>query len=224
MSDRPETSEVQPNTWNAQLSSWYKSSGLTPTQIKDKTGIPKSSWSDYVSGKITDLGRVSPDRRKILLELTGLEVFRYHGPRIDMGAPKASPNGSSRDKTPGPSAYDAGRQKLETAVDEATSDLSGDERFRSGLLKAQRYTPKPEERAQAILELLDVLAEEVDYFRTAPDNEQAMLVEALQSGPESYTYASQMLEIMIRGDQTKSWMTFAQPPSKLRRLNRGRDK
>jgi hypothetical protein len=45
-------------------------------------------------------------------------------------------------------------------------------------LKAQQYTPQ--QRTDAVMELLEILAEEVDYFRTAPLDEKKILADRLQ--------------------------------------------
>ena len=70
------------------------------------------------------------------------------------------------------------------------------------------------------MELLDVLGEEVDYFRTASAEEKMVLIERLQSEPESFSYATQMLNVIYSGKKIDSWMLMAQPPSRIKRLTK----
>ena len=63
-------------TWNQQLSEWYHHSGKTLKQIQDEYGINQDTLGDYVRGKIKNIDRISPERRLILYNLTGLDCFK----------------------------------------------------------------------------------------------------------------------------------------------------
>lgn len=225
-----ETSEGK--TWNQELVGWFEKSGKSFKNIKDESGIPRSSFSDYIHSRVTDLGRISSERLGVLYSLTGLECFKYETPRIEVSEPRervpkeygGAQEGSSR-VGQGRHIVDMAKQKkgdIERTVDQAASQLTGRERLEAGMLKAQRYSPEVGERADAIMELLDVLGEEIDYFRTAPENEKKVLIERLQEEPESFGYVSQMLNIIYGGKKMDSWMLMVQPPSKIKRLTKGR--
>ncbi len=63
------------SNWNKELEAWVGASGKTPAQISDDSKIPRGTLGDYISGRITNLDKISPERLKVLYELTGLEVF-----------------------------------------------------------------------------------------------------------------------------------------------------
>jgi len=180
-------------TWNDQLREWYEHSGLTTREIFESAGLPRRTFKDYISGNIKNLDRLTDKNRKMLYELTGLDIF--------------NPEDQSR-----------AERKVVSRPGDDTSQLSGMQKLEKGLLQAQRYRPSAQQRTDAIMELLDVLSEEVDYFRTASEDEKRVLVKRLQREPESFGYVSQMLNVIYKGQKLDSWMLMAQPPSRLKRL------
>jgi hypothetical protein len=226
-------------TWNEQLRTWLRDSGKSKAQLHRESGIPSSTLSDYTSGKVVNLEMVSPERRRILYEATKLECFKYQGPRINMprsGGPKEEghetevgvrePSGEEYLVIMGKVIADIvrnGREGIDRLVEEASSELTGNQKLNSGILKAQRYDPTLIERTDAIMELFDVLSEEVSYFRTATDKERKVLIDRIQKEPESFGYVQQMFNIFYSGKQIDSWMTMAEPPSKIKKILR-RDK
>jgi hypothetical protein len=236
------------SNWNEQLHEWYKNSGKSPKEILNETGIPKSTFRDYVSGRTSDLNKIAPERLKTLYDLTGLVCFKKETPNIPMPEAEKVEKSYLNEKKVlnefsealqesqyqsdqafykllGDTVKDmmsTGKEGLDKILDDFSSKLSGGEKFQAGLLKSQRYQPSPTDRADAIMELLDVLSEEVDYFRTAPEKEKKILVERLQKDPESFGYASQMLSIIYSGKKLDSWMLMAQPPSKIKKIRNGK--
>lgn len=249
--------QTQTKNWNEQLAEWYRSSGMKLSQIKARAGIPDSTLYDLIHGRTRDLKKVSPERRKALYELTGLECFKDEGivqggtagvieigePRKvgeieiikDVGKAGAGSTGTEtkeRAYTARPPVVEAeaesrvgvadvvkkGIEGIERIVSEATAGLSGSEKLRAGLLKFQLYRKTAGERADVIMELLNVLSEEVDYFRTASREERRVLVERLKRDPDSFGYVTQMLNVLYKGEKIDSWMLMAQPPSKIGRV------
>jgi hypothetical protein len=204
------------------------------TQIEEQTGIPRSTFGDYVRGRISDLDRIAPGRLKVLYDLTGLDCFKYEVPKIEMLEPGRKPEYASRSREKAEEYVKAdakelseiarqGKARIDKVVEKIAEQLRGGQRLGAGLLKYQQYKPSVHQRTEAIMELLDVLGEEVDYFRTAPENEKKVLVDRLQSEPESFGYVTQMLNIIYSGKKIDSWMLMAQPPSKIKKLTK-RDK
>lgn len=203
--------------WNQQLSEWFSKSGKTITQINQETGIPKSTLGDYIHGKSKHLDRISPDRLKILHNLTGLTCFEYTSPKIEMSEPEKLTKGDMGGIS---EIAKRGKDAIDRIVEKTTSELSGIQKLEEGLLKAQQYEPTTQQRADAIMELLDVLSEEIDYFRTAPEEEVKVLSQRLQEEPESFGYVSQILNILYSGKKLDSWMLLSQPPSKIKKITK----
>lgn len=189
-------------TWNEELKEWYDSNSMSYSKIKEISGIPRSTFRDYIGGRITNLEKISPERKKALYNLTGLECF---------GDEKDEYETLSR-------IIEEGKRGLEKLAEELALKLTGSQKLKSGLLKIQIYQPSAQQRVDAIMELLDVLSEEVDYFRSASEEEKKILVERLQKEPESFGYVSQILNIIYSGKNINSWMLMTQPPSKLKRI------
>ncbi len=216
-------------TWNQQLEEWHKNSGKSIKEINEKFGIPSSTFRDYICGRIKNLGKIIPARLAILYELTGLECFKYESPKIQISQPKETPEkllSKFSNDTDSRLTFEKsisniekeGKKEIDKIVEQTTSKLKGMQKLEAGLLKTQRYNPTVYQRADAVMELLDVLSEEIDYFRTAPLKEKEILVKKLQKDPESYGYISQMLNIIYSGKKLDSWMLMAQSPSKIKRL------
>ena len=222
--------------WNKQLEEWFTASGKTIPQLSNESGIPRGTLGDYISGRITTLDKISPDRRKTLYELTGLEVFYIKGVQIEF--PK-----TSSEKSQGPTSRrvdDAelsrrvgarldvyarqAKEGIDALVGEATTNLTGLQKLDAGALKSQRYSPTVKQRTEGVMELLDVLAEEIDYFRTATSEEKKVLVDRLQRDPESFGYISQMLNVIYSGKGLDNWMLLSQPPSKIKRATKKYDR
>lgn len=234
---------IEIKTWNQQLSEWYKDSGKSISQIVAECGIPQKSISEYINGTRTNLDRISLERKDVLYKLTGLECFKVKSPQIEMSEPKevdeklpTNQYGKLKEFEQVLTQPDLGsilgktfseiiqpvKEGLNKIIEQATSDLTGEQKLKTGLLKAQLYRPTTEQRTNAIMELLDILSEEIDYFRTAPDKEKQVLVERLQKEPESFGYITQMLNIIYGGKKLDSWMLMAQPPSKLKKIMRNK--
>ena len=231
-------------TWNEQLKIWYKASGKSVIALAKDIGIPRSTFEEYIYGRMKNISRIKPDRLGKLYDYTKLECFKYEGsqsPRIPVpgeedygredknpgknvgGRPKGSKNKPKETRIENISdLIRTGRIGIDRIVENIAVQLSAYETVRQGMLKSQRYKPSTEERADAIMETLDILAEEVDYFRTAPDDEKKILVDRLQADPQSFGYASQMLNIIYGGKKLDSWMLMAQPPSKIKRISGGK--
>ncbi|MBU0760299.1 MAG: helix-turn-helix domain-containing protein [Nanoarchaeota archaeon] len=209
-------------SWNERLRRLQINSGKSIGQLARETGIPRSTLGDYVHGKITDLNRISPERLDALYELTNDECFKYERTKIEM--PERTPQSPEDFETMTgkilSNIMNEGKSGIDNLMEQFTEQMTGGQKLEAGLLKAQRYRPTPEQRAGAIMELLDVLSEEVDYFRTAPKVEKDVLVKRLQENPESFGYATQMLGIIYSGKSLDTWMLMAQPPSRLRNLRR----
>lgn len=214
--------------WNAELAKWCQGSGKSLGAISRESGIPRTSFSEYVKGTVKDLGKLSKERKDALYKLTSLECFKagYPALNLNQAVGAEAPQVDGKNYSPKINAPADGesikeivktcRKGIENIVGMATSDLSGIQKLKSGLLKSQQYGAN--ERADAIMELLDVLSEEIDYFRTAKIEEKEILTSKLKNDPESFGYVSQMLNIIYQGKKLDSWMLMAQPPSKMRRL------
>ncbi len=215
-------------TWNEQFAEWCRNSGKNLMQISQEIGIPYNTLFNYKNRDVTNIDKINPERRDILYKATGLECFKY-APRIEMPEPKKyqEPTYIGKLRSIGSeilSATRKGRDGIDKVVEEAISQIPGREKLEAGLLKAQRYNPDAKHRVDAIMEIIDILAEEVDYFRTAPNGDKAILVERLKNEPESFGYVSQMLNILYKGEGVDKWMLMAQPPSKIKRIIRGESK
>ena len=168
--------EEESKTWNQQLAEWYHNSGKTISQISAEAGITRGTFSNYINSYIRHLSRVSPEKRRILYKLTGLECFKDEYQKIEMSKPKKyqepSPIEQSELKILTSEVLEhakKGKESIDSVVEQTTSHLPGREKLELGLLKAQRYAPTAQQRTNAIMELMDILAEEIDYFRTASD-------------------------------------------------------
>lgn len=212
--------QVPGQTWNEQLAAWFSAIGKSIGEISRESGIPRTSFKDYVRGRVKDLDRLSYQRIGLLYRLTGLKCFEHIGARIPIPEPTSEvpeTRGYIREiEATGRTLKQRVDQLVEQAITEC--DLTGRERLEAGLLKARRYSPSPEQRVDAILELLDVLSEEVDYFRTAPDSEVDVLVGRLKKEPESFGYVTQMLNVIYSGKGRDNWMLLMQPPSKTKKI------
>jgi|TARA_B100001971_G_scaffold144685_1_gene133844 hypothetical protein len=229
--------DFETKTWNQQLAEWYKifrNGGKCMNDIKKITNIPRSTFGDYIHGRSKNINNMSQDRRKALYELTKLECFEYEGPKIQMLKPKDKIPGKyppipikNLEKEQGEygdmkilNIAKQGKKNIDQIVNQITSQLTGREKLETGLLKSQQYKPNAQQRTDAIMELLDVLSEEVDYFRTASDDEKNVLIKKLQKEPESFGYVTQMLNIIYSGKKIDSWMLMAQPPSKIKKIKK----
>ncbi|MAH03786.1 hypothetical protein CMI39_03305 [Candidatus Pacearchaeota archaeon] len=215
--------DFKDKTWNDQLSRWYDDFKKSGKRMKDITKIPNSTFGDYIHGRSKDIDKISIERRKALYELTKLECFKYEEPKIEMNKPKDQSIGKylSKNNLEGiPDIARQGKKNIDEIINQITSQLKGREKLEAGLLKSQQYKPNVLQRTDAIIELLDVLSEEVDYFRTASDDEKNVLIKRLQKEPESFGYVTQMLNIIYSGKKIDSWMLMIQPPSKIKRLTK----
>jgi len=201
-----------------QLRQWYHTQGSTKERGKvvKAAGIPMATWQDYVSGTI-NLENITADRKRLLYQMTGLECFRQKGQSIETSQ-ATSETSSSNQQLSEVAKY--GKQQIDKVVLAATSQLSGIQKLEAGLLQAQQYQPSAQQRTDAIMELLDILASEVDYFRTANDSEKTVLVDTLQQDPQSFGYITQMLNIIYQGKNLDNWMLMAQPPAKIKNIMR----
>ena len=223
--------ESTPKTWHEQLKDWYKNSGKFVGQISRETGIPRSTFGDYITGKPKDLSRMPQERINLLYNLTGLDCFKYEEIKIEMPyssnnlteSPQKTQTTPYKSVDPNKSISDLikqGKEGIERLVEQTLSNIPGIEKLKSGVLKAQLYNPSAKQRAEAIMELLDILAEEVDYFRTADGTDRDILIKNLQRNPESFGYVTQMLNVIYSGKKIDSWMLMSQPPSKIKKLNK----
>ena|SRR3989338_612173 len=209
--------ESSTKPWNEQLVEWYKSSGKSFSEIKKATGIPKSTLGEYLKGAYKNLSKISPERRSVLYNITGLECLKYEGPLIEIGEPKKI------EKLPLEVAEDIGKinqakKDLSTLVKKTGEKLTGMQKLEKGLLKIQQYRPSVQERADAIMQLIEVLSEEADYFRTASYEERKFMSETLKKDSESFIYVSKILNILYSGGAFDTWMQITQPPSKLKNI------
>jgi len=217
--------EPQTPNWNAQLKQWCESQGKRLSDIAKEIGMPRQSLHNYAEGVSTEIDRISGERRMQLYAATGIEAFKVEGgytpkPTLIPGNRK----GKKRTQRIVDTSRAHGRiedtsrtyEKVDPSV--VRDGLTGIQKLEAGLLQFQQYRPSPEKRAEAVLELIDVLAEEVDYYRSASAEERRVLVERLKQNPESFGYATQILNVLYQGKQIDSWMMMAQPPSKIRRI------
>src|SRR3989344_8801490 len=196
-------------SWNQKLNEWFSKSGKKVSDI-EKIGLHSGTFYDYRTGRIKDLSKVSWRNKKILYELTGLECFNIEN------HPENQRNEDWRRAVMGESL---------TGLEEAVRDLRRAARIIEATLeekghlviKARVYSPTPEERADGVMQLIDILAEEVDYYRTATAEERQALVSGLQADPSSFGYVTQMLNAIYNGKSIDSWMMMAQAPSKVRK-------
>jgi len=220
--------ETDRKSWNKELEKWFTDSGQTILQLSEKSGIPRGTLGDYIKGRIINLDKILPERRKSLYELTGLEVFYHEG--VQIAFPKTSQEPTFRSAGDDEISRRTGarleayarqaKKGIDDLLGEATSNFPGLQKLNAGLLKSQRYSPTAQQRAEGIMELLDVLAEEIDYFRTSTSEEKKALVDRLQRDPESFGYISQMLNVIYSGKGLDNWMLLSQPPSKIKRATK----
>ncbi|VVB77857.1 Uncharacterised protein [uncultured archaeon] len=207
--------ELEKN-WNEELRDWYKKGERSMEQISRETGIPRPTLRDYIAGAITDLDRVSGERRMQLYNLTGLEFFK-----VEEGYEKKPNLVPGRKKKRSKIVIEnKNTRKKESII--IQNNLTGIQKLEAGLLKCQEYKPSYEKRADAVMELLDVLAEEIDYYRSASSNERSVLVDRLKKDPESFSYVTQILNVIYQGKQMDAWMMMIEAPSKIKRIRRER--
>lgn len=203
--------------WYEQLADWYKSTEKTFSEIKRATGIPKTTLGTYLHCKVKNLDRISPERRNILYNLTGLECLKYEGLRIEIGEPRKIERLAPEVKGD-IEKINQEKKDLTMLVKKTGEKLTGMQKLEAGLLKVQQYRPSVQERADAIMEIIEVLSEEADYFRTAPYEEKKLMSERLKKDSESFVYMSKILNILHSGEAFDTWMMLTQPPSKLRNI------
>lgn len=214
-----------PETWNQKFTKWVNDSGSSVREIAITTSISRGSIHDYTTGRVTEMDRVSRRNRKILYDLTGIPEFKYDGidkPEEEKPIIELKPNYERQDNYERLSETIKGlKEGIDRLVAERLECLPGNQRFLEGLLQSQIQKPTVKQRAGAIMEIIDVLAEEVDYFRTASDDERKELVASLKREPESYGYVTQLLNVIYSGKQLDNWMLLAQPPARIKkRLNK----
>jgi hypothetical protein len=199
-------------TWNSEFNSWYKGLGSPKVRgrIVKEAGLSTENIFRYANGSVQNLDRISEETRIKLYKLSGLEFFKVEGIEVKEFSSYAVRTD-----------YNQESDKNTESIDH--SNLTGIQKLEAGLLKFQEYKPSAQKRADAVMELIDVLAEEVDYYRTSNNEERNALVERLKESPESFGYVTQILNILYQGKQLDSWMLMAEAPSKAKR-NRGRSK
>jgi hypothetical protein len=220
-----EPSQQSEQSWNEQLKEWYIKQGTMRERgkIAKKYGLTADEVGRYTRGDASKLDKISATTRVKLYRMTGLDFFREGLPDYlfkDEEKPKQERKQAYHDSDLSQIARIA-KQGIDKIVEQTTSQLSGGQKLELGLLKSQSYKPSAEQRADAVIQLLDILAEEIDYYRAASENERQVLVDRLQKDPESFGYITQMLNVIYQGKQIDSWMMMVQPPSKTKRILRG---
>ena len=209
---------MENKTWNQQLRDWYVNQGTAyqrSGKIRD-IGIPRKTMNNYINGKTKNLSNISSERKQILYSLTGLEIFNTEKPQSQLDSEHVFDYSENAEFSEAISELQNGLTQLVQSTVEKLG-LPNNERLRQGLTKSQQYQASAEQRADGVMELLDMVAAEVDYFRTASEDETKILVDKLKADPDSFGYATQMINILYEGKQINNWMLIAQPPTKLRR-------
>jgi hypothetical protein len=219
-------------TWNQQLAEALKKKGLTPSQALKtpelRNTFKRSTLDDMIYNRTKNLHLVAPKRILALYKLTNLGIFREAYIQVTKQDPKSAAGFELEERTK-PLKYGEGLSQLTSEVDEIkkkvdglverlTDQLPGQLKLKHGLLKVQRYSPSAEQRADALMEVLDLGAEIVDYFRTASGSERQILVKKLKRNPESYGYLTKMLNVLYKDEGVESWMRTMQPPHRVKKV------
>jgi hypothetical protein len=223
--------EQRAGGWNDQLAEWVRASGKSITDLGREFGLPRTTLKNYVGGEVSKLDKVSYENRRKLYEMTKLECFKCEAPACSKSGLESATEKYHGSEIGGPSAEEIrkfaqfGKMRIESLVDNLKEALGFDgyTRLKAGILKAQTYSPDARERADAIVELIEVLGNEVDYFRTANQDERQILNKKLRENSDSLGYATQMLNIIYNGKGMDSWMLLSQPPAKVRQIMRNPD-
>ncbi len=231
-------------SWNQKLEEWFKSSGLKIADV-ERAGLSSGTFYDYRTGRITDLSRVSEGNRRKLYSLTHLDCFKVEGyeggddlakEAIDsavVGADDAFVEHITGSKRR--TRSESGNKSLESSTDNLSSAIHDLRRAArvleqaveaSGerIVKVRVYEPTSDERADSVMQLIDLLAESIDHYRTATSDERQVLVDKLKADPSSFGYVTQMINAFYKGENIDSWMMMAQPPSKIRRAMKGEER
>jgi hypothetical protein len=183
-----------------------------------------------VSGEVNKLEKVSYESRRKLYEMTKMECFRCEASVSDSAKTYSPPEGFIREE----SDIISGQlrkvaESYKRAINEVSNDLcqifglEGLLKLKAGLMKTQRYHPDARERSDAIIELIETLGNEVDYFRTAREDERQILNKKLRENSDSLGYATQMLNVIYSGKGIDSWMLMSQPPARVRKMMKNPD-
>lgn len=226
-------------SWNEQLKEWVEGSGKSITQISQNIGIPRSTLGDYMNGKTKEIN--NDLRRQQLYNLTNLECFKEsYTPNISKAQPKSVKilTRPPRRRQPQESGLESKTHKqdvlselkqvqseiLDIITDKYAGKATGLQKLKSHLLKAQKYQPTIEQRVEGIMELFDVLAEEVSYFRIADERERQQLVEKLKKEPGSFSYVNQIVNILYHGKSIDDWLLLNEPPHRIKKILKEREK
>ncbi len=249
-----EQDSKQALSWNEQLKQWYQNSeykGKGMDVLGKACGIARSTLGDYMAGRMTELSRMSPDKRKKLHDLTKLDCFIPESaiPPINMDEPAARKPYTPKQRESAPSPLEQERTLRALTGEsfgEALKVLTGPllesqnkgidgiiesmtkgigigpaDMLDAGMVMAQVYRPTPERRIKAISQLMTLLTEEIDYFRTH-ESEAKVLTEEFKRDSlfgENLRYITQMYNIIAGGKGMDTWMKLAQPPSIIRKAS-----
>ncbi|MFH1307535.1 MAG: helix-turn-helix transcriptional regulator [archaeon] len=159
--------------WNDQLIKWYDSQKdyATIKELAEATGIPRSTLSDYLNKKATNLKRVADKRKDLLYRITGLDVFRTGAPLEEDSKPYSEVGG-----------YEQLMEKFSAAV----SELSQIEKILSQNYPERVKQITAKQRASDIVELFKDAAGLILSFNTASNNEIQILMDKLKENREVY--------------------------------------
>ena len=228
---------TEDNSWNQQLAIWVGNDRERKQLLGEK--ISRSTLTDYLSGRITNLNGMNLGTRAFLYKITGIESFGFEGyvdpEEVDADKIKRGEQSlkaidillSRFNKTRTDLATDAdvnrdavsyligGKTIKEEARDKIFSRLNMyvRESSKSSALEthdtetstqhqratledlAQRldevrriighlganYTPTEKERKQIVANAIDILAEQMNYYRQAPQKERENLAASLDT-------------------------------------------
>lgn len=199
-------------TWNEQLKEWYQNSGKSQSQIYDEIHIPRGTFSNYISGSIKDLSRVSPERKRLLYQLTGLECFKDEIPTTELIKPSEDVRKSSDDLVSVLLYID---NNLACIKNELIQRLPY---YESSVLLRSKYIPTSQERMQIVETAIDTLVEQMNYYKMAPPKEREELVKYLRDlgEVERWGYVVNLLSgINKPGDMPDTFARVLEAPKKI---------
>jgi len=205
-------------SWNQRLREWYKQSGMTLAQIQEKTSIPQSTFRDYLKGRTIDLRKVSQERRQALCQLTGYEFFIADETELTKYCivPTDKKNELLKES-------DSDLTKILVDIEKnlygiklsLAQQLSSPEVLH--LIRSQ-YSQNSHERMRTVETAIDILVEQVDYFRTTSQSERVKLVKYLKElgEIERWGYVVNIVDNLTKTDGIPdTFLRSMNPPKKI---------
>ena len=204
--------------WNDLLKAWYEQQpGLSMEKLAREVGIPRTSLGKLIGGRKDNLDELELDRRARIYQRTNLDVFRFDGWESYIGSsPSSTSDELSQPKKEGERDLFASLAKVERELRRVQRTLHEGH-------PAVYKNYNAQQRAEYVGDLLEQLAESLEFFRTGTNDDRKTFLDSLRPYGETYAYVRQMIETIQQGNPSERYMLTIQPPHFMRRTFGGKN-